>query len=122
MILHHCDLPSLIALYYDSHWHTLIVAEFALSYNELLSSFVPDPLALRSIMRKTCAIITGSTALHFLLRQPNTWRPHDVDFIVPRDEFSPFMGFMLQLPGATIVRDMDHDQIDLYGLTGAGFR
>ena len=68
-----------------------------------LSAITQDPAAFQSMMRRTRAIISGSTALYHVLRQPVTWQPGDVDLLVPNHRFREVSRFILALPGAVVV-------------------
>lgn len=68
------------------------------------------------MMHETGAIISGATALHFLLRQPCNWTPGDIDIIVPIGHFAQVVTFILNLPGAVIMCDIgtpDKEEYDM---------
>lgn len=72
------------------------------SVHDLLSVFVPDPNALRSLMRRTGSIISGSAALYIV--QPSTsWFPRDIDLYVTFDNFHRVVEALQQEQGAIIV-------------------
>ncbi|KAK7677672.1 hypothetical protein QCA50_019363 [Cerrena zonata] len=104
-ILRFCDLPTLMGLYCDPDWRELVGVELSLCYNKMLGSFTPDPIAFRKMMASTNAVISGSTALHFLLREPSTWKPQDVDIIAVEAGYDKMLLFILSLPGAQVVSD-----------------
>ncbi|KAK7677653.1 hypothetical protein QCA50_019344 [Cerrena zonata] len=121
-ILHFCDLPTLMGLYCDPDWHELVATDILLCYNTLLAMFSPDPVAFRAMMAETKAVISGSTALYFLLRQPSTWRPRDVDIIAVDGGYQKLLTFILSLPGAKVVSDTlddtDGEEVDSYPYGG----
>ncbi|KAK7683376.1 hypothetical protein QCA50_013638 [Cerrena zonata] len=101
-IAHVCDMPTLISLRYDSEWEHFVELELELSLIALLAKFTPDPAAFRKMMKDTNTIISGSTALYFLLRQPSSWTPGDVDLIVSPTYFGTVVRFLTQLPEGRI--------------------
>ena len=54
------------------------------------------------MMHDTGCIITGSTALHFLLRHPQDWEPGHVDIITPMGQFTKVLNHILREPGALL--------------------
>lgn len=52
-------------------------------WNEYLRRVVVAPIALRAMLRLTRSVISGSSALHFLLDSPRSWSPGDCDIYVP---------------------------------------
>jgi hypothetical protein len=104
-ILHFCDLLSIIGLYYDSKWHELAATEILLCYNALFATFTPDPDAFRRMMADTNSMISGSTALYLLLRQPLSWTPGDVDIIAAGADYDTLLAFIKALPGANVITD-----------------
>ena len=72
---------------------------------QTLSAITDDPVSFQCMMRRTRAIISGSTALHHILRQPTAWQPGDVDLLVPHHRFRDVTRFILALPGAVIVNE-----------------
>lgn len=102
-----------MALYYDYAWHDLIVTELYLAFMTTLSSITPNPPAFREMMRSTNTIISGSTALHYLLRHPHSWYPSDVDLLVPAGQMDIVVNFICQLPGANVMWDVgDNEDVD----------
>ncbi|KAK7680605.1 hypothetical protein QCA50_016387 [Cerrena zonata] len=71
----------------------------------MLGSFTPDPIAFRKMMARTSAVISGSTTLHFLLREPSSWKPQDIDIIAVGAGYDRMLLFILSLPGAQVVSD-----------------
>ncbi|KAK7685931.1 hypothetical protein QCA50_010740 [Cerrena zonata] len=121
-ILHFCDLPTLLGLYCDNGWRELVGIEMMLCYNALLASFTPNPASFRQMMSDTGSIISGSTALYLLLRQPCTWKPRDVDVIGVNEGYKTLLAFILSLPGAKVVSDsreqLEGDGPDSYPYEG----
>ncbi|KAK7680606.1 hypothetical protein QCA50_016388 [Cerrena zonata] len=98
-------MPTLVALCHDENWCDSTLQEIAASFRLLLTTFSPDPAAFRHMMRRTNTIISGSTALYFLLRSPCTWTPGDTDILVSPAHFDTALDFIMALPGATITYD-----------------
>lgn len=107
-------MHTLLSLVHDSLWHELVQKELYLSFMALLSTFTPEPLAFRSMMRSTNSIISGSTALNFLLRQKADWTPGDIDIIAPEEEFNNLLHFIQQIPGAAVTLDVDDGDEEFY--------
>lgn len=104
-ILKYCDLQTLATLYRDKSFRSLVCKEMSESLCQTLSAFTEDPVAFQSMMRRTRAIISGSTALYHVLREPSAWRPGDVDLLVPNQRFREVTRFILALPGAVVVNE-----------------
>lgn len=51
-------------------------------WNAYLRTFVRDTTAFRALLRQTRSVISGSSALHFLLDTPSIWNPADCDIYV----------------------------------------
>lgn len=121
-ILSFCDIPALVALQMDTRWEDLVQADIFLSFMRALSAFTQDPHGFRKMMRKTGCIISGSTALHFLLRSPHSWYPKGVDIITPNGTFEDVLRFMLQMPGSYVILDTErHGGIEIYSPIPGGF-
>lgn len=71
----------------------------------MLSRIVPDPSAFQGMMRRTRATISGSMALHYLLRFPNTRQPGDVDLIVPNHCYEEVVEFISSIHGANVINE-----------------
>ncbi|KAK7685967.1 hypothetical protein QCA50_010777 [Cerrena zonata] len=99
-----------MGLYHDPGWHELVATEFLLCYNAAFRAFTPDPPAFRKMMLDTGAVISGSTALYFLLRQPLGWKPDDVDIIAAGAAYEILLAFILTLPGAVVLSDTFDDK------------
>ena len=65
------------------------------------------------MMRTTRSIISGSTALHHVLRWPATWKPGDVDILVPHHRFAEVVQFVLAIEGAIIINEF-HEEYEGY--------
>ena len=113
-------MPSLLALSYDVKWRHFVHNEIRLSYHRMLARFCPCPIAFREMMRKTHAIITGSTALHYLLRLPEQWTPGDVDIVAPPNHFDTVLKFIINLPDAAVLRVIGDDNEEYNSLTDIG--
>ncbi|KAK7675918.1 hypothetical protein QCA50_021151 [Cerrena zonata] len=98
-------MPTLVGLCHDDNWRDITLEELRMSFRSLLSRFTLDPAAFRTMMRDTNCIISGSTALHFLLREPSSWTPGDTDILVAPAYFDTTLRFILALPGAAITYD-----------------
>lgn len=48
-----------------------------------LSRFVDSPVELCNLLRSTHSVVSGSTALHFILDSPRSWTASDCDLYVP---------------------------------------
>ena len=112
-ILPHCDMPSLAVLYRDKYFRPVVCNELSASIAHTLSSITPDPAQFQSMMRTTRSIISGSTALHHVLRWPTAWKPGDVDLLVPNHRFVEAVHFILAIQGATIVNE-HHEEYEGY--------
>ena len=116
-ILSYCDLQTLAILYRDSNFRSLVCKELSDSVLRTLSAITQNPAAFQSMMRRTCAVISGSTALYHVLRQPSTWQPSDVDLLVPTHRFREVTRFILAIPGAVII----NQYVQKYNANGTGF-
>ncbi|KAK7677671.1 hypothetical protein QCA50_019362 [Cerrena zonata] len=114
LILRYCDMPTLLGLCHDKNWRDSTLQEVAASFRLLLATFTPDPAAFRHMMRRTNTIISGSTALYFLLRSPCTWTPGDTDILVSPAHFDTALEFIMALPGATITHDSHNAPPETY--------
>ncbi|KAK7681745.1 hypothetical protein QCA50_015092 [Cerrena zonata] len=113
-IISFCDMPTLVALLYDGQWRRFVETELMLTFLKTLSKVTAQPVAFRDMMRLTKAIITGSTALHYILRQPVEWQPSDLDLIVPLQSFEIALSFIVKLPGAIVRFDSDDEANNAY--------
>lgn len=98
-------MQSLSTLYRDENFRGLVCEQLAEALSHTLSSITPDPAAFQSMMRRTNTVISGSTALHHVLRQAATWNPTDVDLLVPSHRFNDVLQFVLALPGAVTTKE-----------------
>lgn len=98
-------MQTLCTLYRDERIRPLVCDELTLAFSRTLSTIVPDTHAFQAMMRRTRSIISGSTALHHLLRSPNTWKPTDVDLIVPNHRYDEAVDFILDIPGAKVIQE-----------------
>ncbi|KAK7677655.1 hypothetical protein QCA50_019346 [Cerrena zonata] len=100
-----CDFPTLVGLYHDRSWRELVTKEVALSFTSTLSTLTHDPAAFRDMMRRTNSIISGQTALYFLLREVRPWKPASTDLLTTPTYFETALTFISGLPGASITYD-----------------
>ena len=107
-------MQTLATLYRDKGIRPLVCDELTHSFSRTLSAIVPDTHAFQAVMRRTRSIISGSTALHHLLRSPNTWKPADVDLIVPNHRYEEVVEFILDIRGAEVIQDYPH----IYDVSG----
>ncbi|KAK7675916.1 hypothetical protein QCA50_021149 [Cerrena zonata] len=121
-IIKFCDMPTLVALLHDPQWRPFVETELMLSFLKALSKITDRPVAFRDMMRLTKAIITGSTALHYILRRPSAWQPADTDVIVPRQSFETALTFIMQLPDANVQFDSDVEPNHVYPRLGQGYK
>ncbi|KAK7681748.1 hypothetical protein QCA50_015095 [Cerrena zonata] len=112
-------MVTLIGLCHDEKWRDIALSEVNSSFRSLLARFTPEPAAFRDMMRHTNTIISGSTALYFLHRQPCTWTPGDTDIIVAPAHFDTTLRFIMALPGAVITYDSRNVPAGLYQAIGA---
>ena len=112
-IMRQCDIVTLFALMHDRYFESLAREEIERWYKQVLSKFTPDPEGLRGMMRDTGAVISGSTALWFLTREPERWVPEDLDIITGRDKFREVVEYvkgMLKDPRVTtLTHKSNHD-------------
>ncbi|KAK7680604.1 hypothetical protein QCA50_016386 [Cerrena zonata] len=66
-IVHFCDMPTLVGLLHDTDWQGSVEIELTLSLLKVLAKITDRPSSFREMMRLTQSIITGSTALHYIL-------------------------------------------------------
>ena len=94
--------------------------EIALDLYTTFTKFTFRPRAFRDMMRQTGSIITGSTALHFLLRHPSHWTPGHVDIIAPKGEFEAVLQHIMTETGAHLKKSVNASQLgqDLDKKTG----
>ncbi|KAK7685935.1 hypothetical protein QCA50_010744 [Cerrena zonata] len=114
LVMTFCDLSDLIGLSYDSHWAQLAAREIRASFLYTLAKFSPDAFAFREMMRVTNTIITGATALHYLLRQPYNWESCEIDLIVCPAYIVDVTRFIMAFPGATRTSEFGLDGVDDY--------
>ena len=117
-ILSHCDMASLATLYRDKGWRAAVCKELSLALQHTLSMITLDPADFQSMLRSTRSIISGSTALYHVLRFPPTWRPSDVDIIVPNHRYAEVIRFILAMPGATIINEYPQEYESARNITG----
>ena len=72
------------------------------AFVEAVAQFCEHPDSFIRMMDETGCIIMGSTALHFMLRHPVSWKPNHVDLVAPKGNFRAVLDFILSLPGAEI--------------------
>ena len=94
--------------------------EIALDLHTTFTRFTLRPRAFRDMMRQTGSIITGLTALHFLLRHPSHWNPGHVDIIAPKGEFEVVLQHIMTEDGAHLKKSIKASQLgeDLDKKTG----
>lgn len=83
--------------------HGRILVEIALrtAWEDCLRTITPEPSAMRSAMRRTGTVLSGSCALAFLDRG-STWAPTDFDFYCPAHTFEDFCTFIVAELGGTV--------------------
>ena len=75
---------TLVKLRRCRSWHGAVTIELNQSYNASLSPFTTEPATFRDILRRTGSVASGSAALWFMLRMPDSWTPADIDILTPR--------------------------------------
>ena len=101
-ILARLDMPNLVALSEKEDMEQLALEQIHIVHHLTFSKFTTEVPAFRDMMRETGCIITGSTALHFLLKRPRDWVPGHVDIITPKGQFSNVLNHILREGGARL--------------------
>ncbi|OBZ77071.1 hypothetical protein A0H81_03174 [Grifola frondosa] len=88
-IMNNLTLADLVALRSLCSHSDDIVATFLTSrLRTLLARFFDNVDAARTLMRNTNSVISGSSALAYVLPSNINWQPHDLDLYVPNGEFT----------------------------------
>ena len=116
------NLQSLSELLKKAEWAPLVATELQSAFADLLSSVSPDPEGFRRMMKDTGAVISGSMALHFVLRRPKSWNPGDMDLIAPKSRFAEVLDYVKTLPGASVTMDITSKDNARYPMQEVGFR
>ena len=115
-------MASLVTLSGEGHLAKKALVEIQGAFKEAVALFCKEPLSFIRMMDETGCIIMGSTALHFLLRHPLSWKPNHVDLVAPKGNFKDVLNFILSLPGAKIrdaayVGENERDLAERRGIT-----
>ena len=102
-------MSQLCALEKDASWQPAVRLELKRAYDKVLSPFTDEPDVFRSVMRDTGSVISGSTALWYLMRMPDSWTPNDMDIVTPYSSFSDVLSYLMTLPGATLIDEQADD-------------
>ena len=81
-------------------WAPAVRSELQSTFADLLSTVCTDPESFRKMMKDTGSVISGSMALYYILRQPKSWTPDDMDLIAPKGRFQDVLDYVKALPGA----------------------
>lgn len=94
-------MPALQSLsQISSQYKELVVTHLDLSYDEALRRYVDDPHGLRGTMRMLGAIISGSFALAFVMRNTDAViTPGDLDLYVPTQFAKRFVAYLVNVEG-----------------------
>ena len=115
------DLTTLNALLTKEDWAPIVRSELQSTFADLLSTVCADPESFRKMMKDTGSVISGSMALHYVLRQPKAWAPGDMDLITPKGRFQDVLDYVKTLPGATTTLDITGKDNENYPMHQVGF-
>ena len=111
-------MSQLVRLVEEEGWHEAVVMELNRSYSKVLDPFTDNAGTFRAILRATGAVISGSTALWYLLRMPDAWTPRDMDIVTPYDTFNDMFDYLMSLPAAVLIDEQADDYRLLPGYYG----
>ncbi|EIW54752.1 uncharacterized protein TRAVEDRAFT_91056, partial [Trametes versicolor FP-101664 SS1] len=99
------NIPSLLAFAKNSPvYERWVITHLDLSLNNALRMFVDDPRGLRSLMRLLGAVISGSFALAFMVRDDNLrFTPNDLDVYLPAQYGRRFAQYLVDVEGYAVV-------------------
>ena len=117
-LLTFCDMPLLFSLEEDAHWHSSVLQALNRDYAAMLAPFTSNPAGFRNMLRDTGSVVSGSTALWFLLRKPTSWTPNDMDIVTPYSQYDDVLAYLMSLPGAVHVHYVPDDYRYLPGYYG----
>ncbi|KAI0067133.1 hypothetical protein BV25DRAFT_1912457 [Artomyces pyxidatus] len=79
------------------------------SWNTVLKQYVDEAVPFRKLLRDTRSVISGSTALHFLLRGPDApvdWQPKDLDIYCPLTTAADVVDYLIVHEGFRVEKTM----------------
>ena len=97
-------MPKLLALSQIEDMQEVALRTITLEFHTMIATFTPYATSFRDMLRTTGSIITGSTVLHFLMRQPEHWTPGHVDIITPKGQFETVLNHILSESGAKVTK------------------
>ncbi|KAG8907588.1 hypothetical protein FRB99_003512 [Tulasnella sp. 403] len=98
-----CPLPEVMAFSQTSHRFRKDALNYlGRRFNNMLAEYVKSPLEMRRIMRENHGVVSGSSALAFILGADRTWNSADLDLYVPAAE-----------KGAKVVRYLCEDGYEI---------
>ena len=113
-IVHHSDMETLIVLLHDKVFRSMAEKELEKAFKDLLGRFAAEPEGIRSMMKRTGSVITGSAALWYLLRRPCGWEPSDLDIVTPHDMFQEVIQSILEMHPEAQVKDLSASSNDAH--------
>ncbi|OBZ77426.1 hypothetical protein A0H81_02762 [Grifola frondosa] len=94
-IMDELNLSDLVALRrMSSRSDELVSAYLDHKFHKLLATFFADVPTARGLMRNTNAVISGSSALAYVLPANISWSPSDLDLYVPNVEFNHVVAYL----------------------------
>ena len=99
-------MPQLLTLSLTEGCEETALNEIRLTFRATLSDFTYFTTSFRNMMRSTGCIITGSTALHFLLRRPSNWKPGHVVIVAPVGQYEAVLNHIMLERGARLIKSV----------------
>jgi hypothetical protein len=96
MVFDHLSVPSLLLLGSSSRDHYIIVRDHLYRRSrDIVRPFVDIPDNMFYVLHWTKSVISGSSALRFMMPVSNTpWRPQDLDIYTPHRQSSSVVNFL----------------------------
>lgn len=100
-LLDNCPLDVAILISRMSRWFRNYVQQYILRrVNSMLGAWVDDPWLLRSMMRLTRSVVSGSSILSFVVG--GCWEPEDLDIWTPQGHHDQMVNYLVQAEGYNI--------------------
>ncbi|OBZ66998.1 hypothetical protein A0H81_12998 [Grifola frondosa] len=116
-ILKHMDLPTLLVLKRTSRTADDHISHYLASkLRVLLTRSFTHPDLFRSLLRDADSIISGSTALAFLLPEYLGWTPNDLDIYTPYGAFDVVIAHLVGIQSFQRVPIAEHEHYENEGI------
>jgi len=109
-VLGHCDMTSVLSFARVSHtFRVLVQCFFRAQFYHTLYPYFPDVTSTIKLMHHLNVVISGSTALQFVIReQSSNWSANDIDLYCPKSNAQNFIRFLESQGYFDILRQPPH--------------